>query len=147
MFLLLNVISQYENILRLLTPINYLLYPVLLKNDNDASDRLQHIRSRFTKSLMVSVAISKMGFTTLILADHGVNVNVKHYRDILQSQQMLTAVKSVTRDTFIFQPISLVRSFSCCNATLRLHRCDLWPPSSPDLNSDDYKISSVMQRQ
>jgi len=87
-----------------------------------------------------------MGFTTLILADHGVKVNVKHYRDILQSQQMLTAVKSVTRDTFIFQPISLVRSFSCCNATLRLHRCDLWPPSSPDLNSDDYKISGVMQQ-
>jgi len=61
------------------------------------------MRSTFSKSVMVSVAVSKMGVTELMFVDPGVKVNGQCYRDILLSQQMIPAIKQVAGDTFVFQ--------------------------------------------
>jgi len=42
---------------------------------------------------MVSIAVSKMGMTELICVIPGTKVNGQYYRDVLLSQQMLTAIK------------------------------------------------------
>jgi transposase len=65
--------------------------------------RLLRTRSTFSKSIMVSVAVSKMGVTELIFVDPGVKVNGQYYRDVLLSQQMLPAIKHVAGDAFVFQ--------------------------------------------
>ena len=75
------------------------------------------------RSSTVSVAISKMGVTALFFVDPGVKINGEYYQDVLLSQQMFPAVKSVADHEFIFQQYTpAVRPFSCCNARLLLHR-------------------------
>jgi len=54
-------------------------------------------------SVMVSIAVSKMGMTELIFDVPGMKVNGQYYRDVLLSQQMLPAIKHVASDTFVFQ--------------------------------------------
>jgi inhibitor of nuclear factor kappa-B kinase subunit alpha len=119
---------------------------------NIASDRLLRTRSTFCKSVMVSVAVSKMGVTGLIFVDPCVKVNGQYYRNVLLSQQMLPAIKYVAGDTFIFQQDSAPAHRA--RETLQLLQRetpdfiapDLWPPNSPDLNPVDYKIWGVMQQ-
>jgi len=42
--------------------------------------------------VMASVAVSQVGMTELIFANHGVKVNGQYYCDVLLSQQMLSAI-------------------------------------------------------
>jgi len=60
-------------------------------------------RSTFSRSIMVSVAVSKMSVTELMFVDPGVKVNGQYYRNVLLSQQMIPAIKQVRGDTFVFQ--------------------------------------------
>jgi len=46
-------------------------------------------------SVMASVAVSQVGMTEVIFVNHGVKVNGQYYCDVLQSQQMLSAIKRV----------------------------------------------------
>jgi len=48
-------------------------------------------------SVMVSVAVSQVGMTELIFVNPGVKVNGQYYCDVLLSQQMLPAIKRVTK--------------------------------------------------
>ena len=99
---------------------------------------------------MVSIAV--MGVTGLIFVDPGAKVNGQYYCDVLLSQQMLPAIKSVAGDMFIFQQFRTPAQ--CARETIQLLQRetpdfiapDLWPPNSPDLNPVDYKIWRVMQQ-
>jgi len=53
-------------------------------------------------SVMVSIAVSKMGMTELIFVVPGMKVNGQYYRNLLLSQQMLSAIKHVASDMFVF---------------------------------------------
>lgn len=129
-----------------------LYVPSGTKKKNIAPNRLLRCRSTFSKSLMVSVAVSKMGVTGLIFVDPGVKVNGQYYRDILLSQQMLPAIKSVAGDSFIFQQDSAPAHRARETIQLLQHETpdfivpDLWPPNSPDLNPIDYTIWGIMQQ-
>ena len=57
----------------------------------------------FSKSVMVSVAVSKFGCTELIFGDPGVKVDGAYYRDVLLSHQMLPAIRHLAGDVFVFQ--------------------------------------------
>jgi len=52
---------------------------------------------------MVSITVSKIGMTELIFVVPGMKVNGQYYRNVLLSQQMLSAIKYVASDTFVFQ--------------------------------------------
>ena len=52
---------------------------------------------------MVSVGVSKLGFTDLIFVDPGVKVNGSYYRDVLLSQKLLPVMCEVSGEFFIFQ--------------------------------------------
>jgi len=99
-------------------------------------------------SLMVPIAVSKMGVTGLIFVDLGAKVNGQYYRDVLLSQQMLPAIKSVCRRRHVHLTIGQCPWDYSAAATrdTRLHRSWLWPLNSPDLNQVDYKIWGVMQQ-
>ena len=64
-------------------PQNDRLYvPAGIKKKQVAAERqLLRTRTTFSRSVMVSVGVSKLGFTDLSSVDLGVNVNGSYYRD------------------------------------------------------------------
>jgi len=77
--------------------------PATSQKKDVAAKRLLRARSTFSKSLMVSVSVSKLGYTNLIFVDPGAKVNGAYYRNVLLSQQLLPAIRHILGEFFIFQ--------------------------------------------
>ena len=60
----------------------------ILQSGTQASGSLLRTRSRFCRSVMVSVAVSTLGRTDLFFVDPGTKVNGQYYLDILLRQQL-----------------------------------------------------------
>jgi len=104
--------------------------PVNLQNDRPyanagtrkkqlSADLLLRKRSTFSKSLMVSIGVSLLGYTNLIFIDPGVKINGSYYCDMLLRQQLLPTICSVSGDFFTFQQDSApshrpLRLLHCC---------------------------------
>ena len=56
--------------------------PATSKKRNIAAGWLLHTRTTFTKSVMVSVSVSKLGRTHLMFVDPGIKINGAYYRDV-----------------------------------------------------------------
>jgi hypothetical protein len=116
------------------------------------ADRCLRLRSNFSQSVMVSVAVSQLGSTELAFVEPGVKINGAYYRDVLLTQNLLPAIKALSGNSFfVFQqdnaPAHRARETV---ALLTQETPDfisplLWPPNSPDLNPVDYKIWGVLQ--
>jgi len=115
------------------------------------AERLLCTRSTFSRSVMVSVGVSKLGVTQLMFVDPGVKIDGAYYRNVLLSQQLLPAIRQISGEFFIFQQDSAPahRARDTINLLERdtpaFISPDLWPPNSPDLNPVDYKVWGVMQ--
>ena len=81
--------------------------PCGTKKRDIAADRLLHTRPTFSKSVMVSVAVSKLGCTELIFVEPGLKVDGAYYRDVLLLHQMLPAIRNLAGDVFVFQQDSV----------------------------------------
>jgi len=122
------------------------------KKDVDENRRLLQTRSTFSKSVMVSVGVSKLGCTAIHFIETGVKVNGEYYRNNLLGQKLLPDMRRLSRDEFfVFQqdgaPAHRARDTV---AFLERETPDfipptLWPPNSPDLNPVDYSVWSVLQ--
>jgi len=112
--------------------------PVGTKKRFIQPSRLLRTRSTFSKSVMLSVAVSKMGVTELMFVDTGVKVSGQYYRDVMLSQQMIPVIKQVVGDTFVFQQDSAPAHRARDTIQLLQRETpdfigpDLWPPNSPD---------------
>ena len=51
---------------------------------------------------MVSVAVSLLGTTELMFIEPGVKINGAYYRDVLLSQHLLPAIRSIAEDFFTY---------------------------------------------
>ena len=110
--------------------------------------------STFSKSLMVSVGVSKLGQTQtqLIFVDPAVKINAAYYCDVLLTQQLLHVVQEISGDFFILQQDSAPAHHA--RDTIKLLERDTpafiapnqWPSNSLDLNPLDYKIWGEMQQ-
>ena len=115
------------------------------------AERLLKTRSNFSKSLMVSVAVSILGCTDLIFVEPGVKVNGAYYRDVLLTQHLLPVIKQVSGGYFTFQQDSALAHRAYETIALLSRKTPnfispkLWPPNSPDLNPVDYHIWSVLE--
>ena len=115
------------------------------------AERLLKTRSRFSKSVMVSVGVSVLGCTDLIFVQPGVKVNGAYYRDVLLIQHLLPAIKHVSGGYFTFQQDSAPAHRARETIDLLSREApdfispQLWPPNSPDLNPVDYQIWSVLE--
>jgi len=95
---------------------------------------------------MVSVGVSKLAFV-----DPGVKINGCYYREVLLSQQLLSAIRQVSGDFFVLQKDSAAAHRA--RETIKLLQREtpafispgLWPPNDPDLNPVDYNFWGVMQ--
>src|SRR6218665_3480962 len=70
---------------------------------NVDANRLLRTRPTFSRSLMVSVAVSKLGCTELFFVEPGVKVNGEYCRNVLFMEKMLPAIWGMSSDFFIFQ--------------------------------------------
>jgi hypothetical protein len=112
--------------------------------------RLLRTRPTFSRSLMVSVVVSKLGCTELFFIEPGVKVNGAYYRDVLL-MEMLPAIRRMSGDFFIFQqdsaPAHRARDTIefLSRETPDFIGPELWPANSPDLNPVDYRIWGLIQ--
>jgi len=66
------------------------------------SAELLRTRSTFSKSVMVSVAVSLLGTTELMFIEPGVKINGAYYRYVLLGQHLLSVIRSVAGDFFTY---------------------------------------------
>ena len=60
-------------------------------------------RPTFSKSLMVSVTVSKLGCSPLFFVEPGVEVDGRYYREVLLKQQILPVTHRIAGVTYVFQ--------------------------------------------
>jgi len=88
-----------EKIFTVASPINLqndrLYMPIAVKKHDITAKRLLQTRSTFSRSIMVPVAVSKLGHTGLIFNEPGMKVNGAYYRDVLLQKEMLPAIRSI----------------------------------------------------
>ena len=122
-----------------------------LKKREVSASRLLRTRPTFSKSVMVSVAVSSMGCSQIHFLEPGVKINGEYYRNVVLKEMLLPDIRSVSGDCFVFQqdgaPAHRARDTV---ELLRMETPDfitpeLWPPNSPDLNPVDYSVWSVIQ--
>ena len=74
--------------------------PATSTKRNIAAGWLLRTRTTFTKSIMVSVGVSKLVRTHLIFVDPGIKITA-YYQDVLLKQEILPDIRAISGD-FIF---------------------------------------------
>src|SRR6218665_1786777 len=116
------------------------------------SERLLKGRKLFSQSIMVSVAVSQLGKSSLVFVVRGANVNSSYYCDTVLHQGLLPDIRAHSDDNFTFQQDGAPAHRSRKTiAFLTAHVPDIiepenWPPNSPDLNPVDYLILGALQQ-
>ena len=151
------IFFTYEKVFTVAPPVNLqndrVYAPCGTRKRDIAADRLLSTRRTFSKSVMVSVAVSKLGCTELIFVEPGVKVDGTYYRDSLLSHQMLPAFRHLAGDVFVFQKDSAPAHHARATVEYLRHATSefispdhhLWPPNNSDLNPVDYKIWCCVQ--
>jgi len=115
--------------------------PATSKKRNVAAGCLLHTRTTCTKSVVVSLGVSKLGHTHhLIFVDLGIKPNGAYYQYVLLKQDMLSDIRVISGDFFIYQQDKAPAQRA--HETVALLQLEvpafispnLWPLSSPDLN-------------
>ena len=110
-------------------------------------------RSGFPMSLIVSVALSKVGKSSIFVVEPGAKVNDAYYGEKLLAS-MIPEMNRLTG----YQPYVFMQDgdrFHTANETVRflnqqryltLLQPNMWPPNSPDFNPVDYCVWSALER-
>ena len=113
------------------------------RQKRQVSAELLRTRSTFSKSVLVSVAVSLLGTTELMFIEPAVKINGAYYRDVLLDQHILSAIRSVAGDFFTYNAPAhragdtvefLFRNTPDFISPLP------WPPNSPDLNPEELYV-------
>jgi len=112
---------------------------------------LPKTHSTFSRSVMVSVAVSSLGSTELVFVEPGTKVDGTYYCNVLLTQHLLPAIKWMSGGHFIFQQDSVPHTKHKKTLLYFLERMDfipprLRPPNSPDLNPADYHVWIILEQ-
>ena len=110
-------------------------------------------RSGFPMSLMVCVAVSKVGKSFIFFVEPGAKVNGAYSReklllsmipelDRLTGYQPYVFMQDGARSHTVNETIRFLNQQQC----LALLQPNMWPPNSPDLNPVDYCVWSALER-
>ena len=95
------------------------------------AERLLRCRLTFSKSLMVSVCVSKLSCTELFFVEPGIKVDGRYYRQLLLKQQMLLVMRRIAGSTYVLQQDSTPAHQAC--DTVQLLQQDTPQFIAPDL--------------
>ena len=122
-----------------------------VKKKEVSGARLLRTRPTFSKSVMVSVAVSSLGCSSIHFLEPGVKIDDHYYQNVVLQEMLLPEIRYISGDVFIFQQDGAPAHRA--KATIELLKeetpdfipPDLWPPNSPDLNPVDYSIWGILQ--
>jgi len=116
------------------------------------SERLIKNRKHFSKSVMVSVAVSKTGKTKVHFIDKGTKVDGRCYCETLLQNWLLPDIRQRCGREFVFQQdgapshwAKLAVEFLQQNVP-NFIKPSVWPLNSPDINPIDYAVWSALQQ-
>ena len=127
--------------------------PSAYKKSTIENKRLYMERSGFPMSLMVSVAVSKVGKSFIFFVELGAKVNGAYYPEKLLASMIPEMDRLTGYQPYVFMQDG-ARSHTA-NETVRffnqqryltLLQSNMWPTNSPDLNPVDYCIWSAVER-
>jgi hypothetical protein len=132
---------------------NNRVYSIAEKKSLVDPDHLLMERSHFSKSVMVSVGISKMGKTEIVFVEAGAKINSAYYCNQLLDQGLFPAIRAVCgHHNWILQQDG-APSHRAANTIDFLEKENvqfiepkLWPPNSPDINPVDYAVWGALQQ-
>ena len=109
-------------------------------------------RSHFSKSLMVSVAISKMGKSHIVFVEPGVKINSDYYCQEVLTNGILIDIRqrcglynwTLQQDGAPSHRAAKTVEF-LRDQGIDFIEPDNWPPNSPDLNPVDYAMWGALQ--
>ena len=120
------------------------------KKSTIENKRLYVERSGFPISLMVSVAVSKVGKSSIFFVEPGEKVNGAYYREKLLASMIPEMNRLTGYQTYVF--IQHGARSHTANETVRflnqqryltLLQPNMWPRNSPDLNPVDYCVGAL----
>ena len=116
------------------------------------AERLVKKRSNFSRSVIVSLAVSSLGSTELLFVEPSTKVDGMYYRDVLLTQHLLPAIKWMSGGHFIFQqllstPSTRNNCFTFSRDT-RFHTTMVMATEQPWSESGgvDYHVWSVLEQ-
>ena len=122
------------------------------KRDVDP-ERLLCEHAGFPEQIMVSVAISKVGKTSIFFVDPGTKVNAPYYCDVLLKQMIPEMNKFAKRREYLFMQdgarahtAKLSIDMLSSQKYLKLLEPHHWPSNSPDLNPVDFCVWGILER-
>src|SRR6218665_2366381 len=130
------------------------VYAQARKKRDVLSTRLIRERQHFSRNVMVSVAISKMGKSRIVVIEPGAKVNSQYYCRNLLGDGLLPDIRAICQHhTWTLQQDG-APSHTAKNTMEYLRRenisfieRDMWPgPNSPDLNPVDYAVWGALQQ-
>ena len=109
-------------------------------------------REHFSRGIMVSVAVSRMGKTSVVFVEPGAKVNSEYYCENVLRQGLLPEIQETCgRHNWTLQQDG-APAHTAKNTINFLHQenvnfiePNMWPPTSPDLNPVDYAIWGALQ--
>ena len=123
------------------------------KKSTIENKRLYVERSGFPTSLMASVAVSKVGKSSIFFVEPGAKVDGAYYREKLLASMIPEMDRLTGYQPYVFMQDG-ARSHTA-NETVRflnqqryltLLQPNMWLPNSPDLNPVDYCVWSALER-
>ena len=122
------------------------------KKSTIENKRLYVERNGFPMSLMVFVAVSKVGKSSVCFVEPGAKVNGAYYREKLLAS-MISEMDRLTG----YQPYVFMQDGAPSHTTnetvrflnqqlyLTFLQSNMWPPNSPDFNPVDYCVWSALK--
>jgi transposase len=138
------------------TPVNSQndrVYSAAVKKNQVPASRLVREREHFSRSIMVSVGVSRMGKTSVVFVEPGAKVNSKYYCDNVLGRGLLPDIRQRCNNyNWTLQqdgaPSHTARSTIefMQRENVKFIEPDMWPPNSPDLNPVDYAVWGALQQ-
>ena len=129
------------------------VYAVATRKCDVPASRLIREREHFSRSVMVSVGVSRMGKTKVVFVDPGAKINSEYYCHQVLGQGLIPDIRArCGRHNWTLQQdgapahtahrtIAWLR-----DENIDFIQPDMWPPNSPDLNPVDYAVWGVLQQ-
>ena len=127
--------------------------PSAYKKSTIENKRLHMERCGFPMSLMESVAVSKVGKSSIFFVEPRAKVNGAYYREKLLESMIPEMDRLHGYQPYVFTQDG-ARSYTADETVrflnqqryLTLLQPNMWPPNSPDLNPVDYCVWSALER-
>jgi len=110
-------------------------------------------REYFSRNVMVSVGVPRMGKKRVVFIDSGAKANSSYYCNIVLEKGLLPDIRTICRhyrwtlqqDGAPAHTAQTTMDYSK-KEHINLIEPHMWPPNSPDINPVDYAICGVLQQ-